>query len=335
MRCGDGALLPGGIDRLYNEAIPGDGWCCMGGTPEVLRLDAAGMAAGVVPEIGGSIAWLRWRGIDLMRPLTEADRAARNVLGAACFPMMPYANRIAGNEFSFDGRAWRFEANNPPERYNVHGTGWQRAWRVEEAGPTAVRLALEVDDGTYAYRAEQRFAVGDGALTVAIGLENRGARRAPFGFGLHPWFPREPDVVLRFRARDFYLEEPEHVAGDRITVPPELDFAAGRALPDRWRNNDYGGWDGRAEVAWPSRGVQLVMTAEPVFRHLMVYADPGRPFFCVEPQSNAAGAFNRAGGFEDPAEGIRVLDPGETMAGTVRFTAETIPVARAQSQVSD
>ena len=53
------------------------------------------------------------------------------------------------------------------------------------------------------------------------------------------------------------------------------------------------------------------MTAEPVFGHLMVYADPARPFFCVEPQSNASGAFNRAGGFEDPAEGIRILEPGE------------------------
>lgn len=290
---------------------------------EVVRLAAGEMEAGLVPEIGGSIAWLRWRGIDLMRPLSGADRAARNVLGVACFPMLPYANRIAGNAFDFDGRPWRFAANNPPERYNVHGTGWQQPWRVEEATPAAVRLALEVDGEPYAYRAEQRFAIEDGAFTVAMALRNRGRSRAPFGFGLHPWFERAPDVVLRFRARDFYLEEPEHVAGERITLPPELDFAEGRALPDRWRNNDFGGWDGRAEITWPARGVRLVMTAEPVFRHLMLYADPGRPFFCVEPQSNASGAFNRAGGFADPAEGIRVLEPGQDMAGTVKFTAET------------
>ena len=55
--------------------------------------------------------------------------------------------------------------------------------------------------------------------------------------------------------------------------------------------------------------------------HLMLYADPGKPFFCVEPQSNASGAFNREGGFTDPAEGVRVLAPGETLAGTVRFEA--------------
>ena len=180
-------------------------------------------------------------------------------------------------------------------------------------------MALEVAGEPYAYRAVQRFALDESGLTVGIEVENRGDGRAPFGIGLHPWFERDPDVLLRFRARDFYLEEPDNVAGDRITVAPELDFAEGRALPGRWRNNDYGGWDGRAEIRWPSRGLRLAITAEPVFGHLMVYADPARPFFCVEPQSNASGAFNRAGGFEDPAEGIRVLEPGERLAGSVRF----------------
>ncbi len=293
----------------------------MGATSELVRLAAGEIEAGLAPAIGGSLAWLRWRGIDLMRPLSEADRAAGNVLGVACFPMLPYANRIAGNAFAFDGRTWRFEANNPPERYNVHGTGWLRSWRVEAAAASAAQLALEVDDGTYAYRAVQSFELEARALAVGIEIENRASARAPFGFGLHPWFQRDPDVELRFRARDFYLEEPEHVGGDRITLPTELDFSAGRRLPERWRNNDYGGWDGRAEITWPSRGVRLVLTAEPVFGHLMLYADPARPLFCVEPQSNASGAFNRAGGFEDPAEGIRILEPGERMAGTVRFEA--------------
>ena len=175
----------------------------MGGNPEPIRLVAGEMEAGVAPEIGGSIAWLRWRGIDLMRPLAEEDRAAGNVLGAACFPMLPYANRIAGNAFAFDGKPWRFRPNNPPERYNVHGTGWQRAWSVAEAAPAAATIALQVDEAPYAYRAEQRFAIEVRALTVAMGLTNRGSERAPFGFGLHPWFQRDPDVMLRFRARDF------------------------------------------------------------------------------------------------------------------------------------
>ena len=55
-----------------------------------------------------------------------------------------------------------------------------------------------------------------------------------------------------------------------------------------------------------SRGLRLTMSAEPVFKHLMIYADPQQPYFCVEPQTNASGAFNREGGFDDPAEGVPV-----------------------------
>ena len=294
---------------------------------EPLRLAVGDLDVGLVPAIGGSIAWLRWRGIELMRPLSAADTRAGSVLGVACFPMLPYANRIEGNAFAFEGRTFRFEANNPPERLNVHGTGWQRPWTVEAAGPERARIALEVGDGPYAYRAVQEVAVEPAALAVRIAVTNRGDAPAPFGIGLHPWFERDADVELEFRATHFYLEEPENLAGDRIGLPAELDFANGRHLPGRWRNNDYGGWAGRAVIRYPSRGVHLGIVAEPVFGHLMLYADPTKPFFCVEPQSHASGAFNRPGGFSDPAEGVRVLAPGETLAGTVRFEAGYTVVA--------
>src|SRR4051794_1086924 len=133
-----------------------------------VRIAAGALEVELAPEVGGSLASLRWQGREVMRPFSTADQAAGNVLGVACFPMLPYANRIASNAFVFEGRSFRFEANNPPERYNVHGTGWQRPWRVEEASASTAHLALEVNETPYAYRAEQRFALDGGALTVAL-----------------------------------------------------------------------------------------------------------------------------------------------------------------------
>ena len=175
----------------------------------------------------------------------------------------------------------------------------------------AARIALEVGDGSYAYRAVQEFAAEPAGWRWRFAVRTAASAPAPFGIGLHPWFERDADVELGSGRRDFYLEEPEHVAGDRVGLPAELDFADGRHLPARWRNNDYGGWAGRAVIRYPSRGVHLGIAAEPVFGHLMLYADPTKPFFCVEPQSHASGAFNRPGGFSDPAEGVRVLAPGD------------------------
>lgn len=39
------------------------------------------------------------------------------------------------------------------------------------------------------------------------------------------------------------------------------------------------------------------MTATPELGHLQFYADPAKPYFCLEPQSMASGAFNRPSGW--------------------------------------
>jgi aldose 1-epimerase len=287
---------------------------------DVVELAAGELSLGLVPAIGGSAAWFRLGGIDLMRPLSPADAAAGSVLGVAMFPMLPYANRIAGNAFAFGGRTWHFSANNPPERFNVHGTGWHSLWQAERTG-SGERLSLAhlAPDEPYSYEATQHFELTPTALQVTLTLTNRGAVAMPFGFGLHPWFSRDRDVELKFSASHFFMEGPEGVATERLATPPELDFSAGRHLPSTWRNNDYGGWAGTAELRWPSRRVGLKMTADPIFGHLMLYADPQRPYFCVEPQSNAPTAFNRLAGGDVEGLGIVVLEPGQSMQGAITF----------------
>ena len=276
------------------------------------------LSLGLVPELGGSIAFLRIAGRDAMRPLSAADAAAGNVLGVASFPMIPYANRIDGNAFTFEGETYRVAPNNGDEPFNVHGSGWKSAWTVEEATATTAVLALEHAGGTddpYSYRAVQRFTLADGALTLVTTIENRGPRRMPFGFGHHPWFPRDPDTTLKFRARSFWLEGPHGVVSDRISVTPELDFREHRPLPAGWRNNDYGGWDGRAELRFPARGVGLAIEAGPLYENLMFYADPKRDVFCLEPQTNASCALNRT----ETDLGVIVLAPGESAEERLMF----------------
>ena len=98
---------------------------------------------GLVPEIGGSVAYFRKGCADVMRSLSHEDHAARNVLGVAMFPMVPYADRIARNRFSFEGRTYSFSINNPPERYNVHGSGWHLPWTAHRLSQNEIVLRLE------------------------------------------------------------------------------------------------------------------------------------------------------------------------------------------------
>lgn len=286
----------------------------------MIELSAGPLSIGLVPEIGGSLAHFRMNGIELMRPLSPADRSAGNVLGVAMFPMVPYANRIAGNEFDFGGKTWQFPANNPPERFNVHGTGWHSAWQAER-DDNGVLMSLDhvAPDEPYSYHIMQHFSLTSDGLTVKMRLTNKGPVALPFGFGLHPWFERDAATELAFNASHFFMEGPEGIATERLATPPELNFAGGRRLPDTWRNNDYGGWDGKAEIRFPERGLGLRIEADPVFGHLMLYADPEKSYFCVEPQTNAPCAFNRMTGPYGEAFGARILAPGETIEGAIRF----------------
>jgi aldose 1-epimerase len=290
----------------------------------VVEISAGPLSLGLAPEVGGSVAYFRLeRGdatIDLMRPLSDADRRAKNPVGAAMFPMVPFANRIADNAFSFGGRAYRFAANNPPERFHVHGTGWRSAWSVASAGRerAVLELVRERPDEPYSYRATQTFVVTPTALTVSTTIENRGTVAMPFGFGQHPWFERAADVEIRFNAGVFWIEGWDHVASERIVTPPELGFTTWRRLPSARRNNCYGLWDGRVEIRWPSRRMGLRIDAEPVFRHLMLFSDPGRSDFCLEPQTNAVTAFNmmadELAGYD---LGIIILEPGQSAGGSM------------------
>ena len=285
------------------------------------------LSLGLAPEVGGSVAFFRYVAdgapVDLMRPLSAEDRARRNPVGAAMFPMLPYANRIAGNRFDFGGRTFHFTENNPPEKFNVHGTGWRLPWSVEHlaADEALLRLAHIAPGEPYSYVARQRFALSARQLTVTTEIENAGSLAMPFGFGQHPWFMRAADVRLRFVAPSLWIEGWDHVASERIRTPPEFDFAASALLPAARRNNCYGDWDGVAEIVWPARGVGLRIEADPVFRHLMFYGDPARSDFCLEPQTNAVCAFNRIGEDQKGYDlGIIVLAPGEKAAGSMRFT---------------
>ena len=279
------------------------------------------LSVGLVPEIGGSVAYFRKGTADLMRPLSDADHAQGNVLGVAMFPMIPYANRIANNEFTFDGRTYQFSQNNPPELFNVHGSGWHSPWTERRTADNEVVLELLslAPEEPYSYAAWQYFKLLHDRLIVTTEIENRGERRMPFGFGQHPWFIREPDVALQFEAGVFWIEGWDHVASERIAVTPELSFFQRRHLPRARRNNCYGRWDGLAEITWPSRRLGMRITAEPIFKHLMLYADPARPVFCLEPQTNTVCAFNMS---EDPGEydlGTIVLEPGEKASGAITF----------------
>lgn len=291
-----------------------------------IAISAGPLLAEIVPGLGGSLARLALRrndgsAVELMRPLSAEAEATGDVLGTAMFPMLPYANLIENNTFTFGGRRYTFMPNFPPMRDATHGSGWISRWTPLSA--TASRLQIELRDDAvgapYQFLARQAFVVTPQGLAVTMTIANIGPQAMPFGFGLHPWFIRTAGTTLRFAARSVWLEGYDGVPTEAIAVPPELAFTQPTRLPAARRNLCYAGWDGRAEIVWPEWRQGLAIEAEPALGHLMFYTPKGAPHFCVEPQSNAAGAFNRLEQEDPAALGVIVLKPGEKSSATVRF----------------
>jgi aldose 1-epimerase len=261
------------------------------------------------------------RMVNLMRPMPEEARVSRNAGGAAMFPMVPFANRIGSNRFDFEGQTYQFKQNVSNEAFAIHGGGRPSAWTVGAASASSAELSLDhlTPGEPYSYSALQRFRLYPDRLMVTMAITNKGGRAMPFGFGQHPGWERQADVTLRFRATHYWLGGSASVATERIATPPELDFSRPRPLPTAWRDNCYGGWDGSAEITFPSLGIGLRIEAGPQFRHLMLYCDPGKPFFCVEPQTHAAGAMNRIPEKDENDLGLLLLQPDESAEAEMSF----------------
>jgi aldose 1-epimerase len=286
-----------------------------------VRLAAGDLRLELRPEVGGSVAAFRLdrgAGFALMRSLAGTPPDAVN---AAMFPMLPFANCIRDNRFNLDGRTYELQSNMPGVRLNFHGSGWQSPWQVTSQG--ASQAAVEIADGrvgdVYRYSARQQFELDVNGFTVETSVTNRADRRMPFSFGQHPWFPTHGEALVRFRAAALWRSDAEGQTEQLVPVTPPADYSVPRPPPDSFANTCYTGWDGRAEIEWPSAGVGLSIRADPVFSHLMLHVPAdGQPVFCLEPQSNAPCAFDGLGDGR-VAPGVFILEPGASVAGGMRF----------------
>lgn len=298
--------------------------------PRPISLRAGDLTLDVVPNIGGAIAGLRSGEVELLRRMGEAALAARDVRQAGCFPTIPYSNRMRECTLRFRGRVHRLAPNFGSHPHSIHGNAWQRAWTVAESGAASATLVFEHDaagsraaEWPFAYRATQRFDLDADGLTIALELVNTGDSPAPAGIGLHPYFPRAANTRLTTQADRFWRNDDAMMPVALEPVPPAWNFAEGKLVAPLAIDNCFAGWRGAARLEFPELGRAISMSADAVFGHAVIFVPPGRPFFCVEPVTNANDGMNRLDkGAADT--GVWVLDPGEKLAGQVRFDVEKI-----------
>ena len=286
----------------------------------LLRLHRGDFALDLCPTQGGAIAGFRCGDRALLRPAREAFLQRGDPRLAACFPLVPFSNRIADGRFRFRQRVYELARNFPPEPHAIHGHGWQNPWVVAAASASRAELTFRhaVSGTPFDYRARQAFALREDGLEITLEVTNAGDGAMPAGIGLHPYFTRTGGVTLRASLDHVWLPDQRKIPKRRVALPAAWDFARGLRLAPLDLDHCFGGWDGRAELHWPETDLTLVIEATPPLRHLVIYVPPGQDSFCIEPVSHVNDGFNL---LERGVEGtgVRVLVPGETLGTTIRF----------------
>lgn len=259
----------------------------------------------LAPETGGAIAGFTVSGRDVLRP---APAGVLDPLLTSNFPLVPFCNRVPNGRFVFEGREVALAPNLPGHPHALHGQGWRAVWRVARADAAEATLVHDHarGDWPWAYRAEQRFVLGDTGFRVTLTVTNTDETAMPAGLGLHPYFPRRTGETLMAANDGVWMVDADVLPTVHHRGVWGPDWAKGAAVegPDLI-DHCYTGWDQRAVLSAPG-APDTVITASPECRWLHVYAPPGDHFVCVEPCASRPDPFGAGD------TGMIRLAPGES-----------------------
>ena len=272
----------------------------------------------VAPDLGGAVARLTWRGRDVLRPLPPGSR---DVLSAGCFPLTPYANRIARGRFEWCDRTVQLPVLPQFSPHALHGDGWLSSWSDQSGqGGSIVLTHTNADsDWPWPYEARQTFDLTDDGVRIGLSVTNTGDADMPAGLGLHPYFPTTAETRLVLDAPSVWAGEPGAIPQAIRPAEEVFDWTDGpRVAEAPFVDHCYLGWSGSARLIEPDRIVTI--TASPNARWAHVYAPPGEDFCCVEPVTHRPDAFN-APANED--SGVVALAPGQILLMAMTLSVET------------
>lgn len=281
-----------------------------------LRLAAGDYELQLNPNIGGSVASLTWRGLDLFRRATGGS-----VLDAGCFPLVPFCNRIENGTFQFDGRTICMPPNMPgsDHPHTLHGFGWTSAWTIADREESHARIVQKHDAGTWPwdYVAEQSYALDAEQVTMALAVTNLSESPMPCGLGFHPYFPRAGATYLGLHHAEW------DSSADGLPVKLQQSDAAkdwwgGKPVAAREIDTVYAGRSGPLTITWPAKNLRLEILPSDELGHTAVFVPADTDYFCVEPMSQQTDALNRA------RHQMKLIPPGGQLAVVMTLRATTL-----------
>ena len=311
----------------------------------VLRDEATGASASVLPSHGFNLFDLRLPAAGEVRPMIVADetfaRDPRRSGGNGTPILFPFPNRIREGAFSFGGKTHHAPINHKPNA--IHGFALDASWTVVDHGATDDEAFVEgqfqlsadapaaVDRWPTDAALRVRFALSGRCLTMTTTVSNPSALDLPYGFGVHPYFrlPFAPGGDLNrtrivLPASKYWVLEDFLPTGEVRPVDERLDFREGKPIAGLklddvltdLRHDEEG--EGVCRLIDLEKKAEFQLVFDDAFRELVVYTPPGKPdVISIEPYTQTTDAINLQPKGIDA--GLRVLGHGEEHVMTLKM----------------
>jgi aldose 1-epimerase len=300
-----------------------------------LRDERAQLEATFVPGAGMLCCSLRHRGEELLAQNAGVAAYAERGKTMGIPLLYPWANRLAGFDYTVAGRAVQVPQDDPTlialdqNGLPIHGAiGGRLAWELAETGGDACSLAARLSwseaqpelFGLFPFRHDLLYEarLGDGRLEIEVTVHACGADAVPLAFGFHPY------LAPGGRREDWLIELPamRHLELDREQIPlgvedpasaPQRFELGGREFDDGFDVGAAPTPEGIPDAASTPDPVRFAVTAGARrleleflrgYPYAQLYAPLSGHFICFEPMTAPANAL-RSG------EGLRLLAPGE------------------------
>jgi aldose 1-epimerase len=273
-----------------------------------VELRAGALRLALRPDLGGSIAGLWHEAEPVLRSTEPATLASAHA--SACYPLVPYSNRLGYRRFRWKGEDHTTEPNFEASPHSLHGVGWRRAWAVAAAATDAATLRYRHEpdaDWPFGFEAEQRFELTPQGLQARLGIRNLAPIEQPVGLGWHPYLPKRARSRLHLEATGRWEADPTLLPVRRVACSG-ID---GDVAPMDW-DTGFDGWRGAARIRDELFALRLTSSLD----RLVVFTPPLKPYFCIEPVSHVTNAIHMA---EPLQHGLRVLAPGQVFDAWMRL----------------
>ncbi|HEY1026911.1 MAG TPA: aldose 1-epimerase [Pseudomonas sp.] len=261
----------------------------------------------IAPQLGASLVnWIRLSdGWPLLRHSDEQALASANPRRLACYPLLPWSNRVGGGGFDTPAGWQQLSANTEHEPLPIHGSAWQQPWQVVDATSDSALLQLD-SQRPFPYRARLHVQLNDGCLHLKLQATHMGEHPTWYGLGLHPYLTRTANTRLQAPARGVWLCGEDKLSSQWIELPEHWNFDQATQLPEQLVDNAFTDWPGRARIIQQDAGYQLVCQAEGTDVFLL-FCPQGQNFFCFEPVTHPVNAHHLPG-----RPGLHLLATGES-----------------------